>query len=238
MTRDELQKVWRSGGGPDDGGAWAPARVAALRSRRSRSVSAFLGRLLAWDLALKAATAIGLAVAAWLSRHDAAGLTLALLGLAAVAGLYLPVARARRTFVAGRHLDDDVRAATAGLLADLSRFRRVTLPAVAATGSLLVLAWCVAYFAVEYGAFGPERPEGWAVVILCIVAPFAARMAVVSARLRAAVVALSACLADLDAEALAAIGREDARAQRVLMAALLLVLGLLYLGVVVSILVS
>jgi hypothetical protein len=232
VSPDELQRLWKSGGEAGAGVAWTPARVAALRSSRSRSVTAFVRRLLAADLLLKAVAAISLGVAAWLARRDAVGAITALAGLAVTAGLAVLVARAGRVFPVERSLDGDVRTVTRALLADLARFRRATAPAVAATGSLLLLAWLVGYFAVEYGTLRHARADQWAVNVLLLATPFVARLAVVRARLRAATTALSACLEELDPDAFAAIGREDRRALRALLVAVLLVLGLLCLGVV------
>jgi len=232
MSSDDLQRVWRSGVDADGGAAWDPTRVAALSGQRSRSVNARLGRMLTIDLLLKAVAAAGLAVAAWLARYDAAGVLAALLGLVSAVGLAVPVARARRVFSSQRRLDGDVRTVTRALLADLARFRRVTLPAVATTGSLLLLAWLVGYFAVEYGAHHSLRLDQWAANVFLLATPFVARTTVVRARLRASTTALSACLEELDPDALAAIGRDDRRARGALVVAVLLVLGLLGLAII------
>ena len=84
---------------------------------------------------------------------------------------------------------------------------------VAATGSLLVLGWCVGYFEITYGALHPARPGQWAVVVLTVAAPFVATIVVEQAQLRAAAAALVSCLEELNPAALVAVHREDRRAR-------------------------
>jgi hypothetical protein len=233
MNPDDLQQLWKSAGDTVPGDDWTAARIEALRWKRSGSVAAYLGRLLAADQVFKAVAAAGFVIAAWLSRGDVAGVITALGGLLGTLGLAVPATRARRVFSHGRGLAGDVCTVTRTLLADLAGFRRAALPAVAASGSLMLLAWLVGYFAVEYGGLRALRPAQWGISAVLLATPFLARVAVVGSRLRASTTALTACLGELDPDALAVIGLEDRRARRILLAALLVVAGLLGLGVAV-----
>ena len=178
MELRELEALWESGARRDeDADRWTAEEVEAFRRRRSTSAAAVLARQLAVDLVVDAAAAAALAAAAWLNRFDPLGCGLALAGLALAFALAWPLSRAFRQLRAWSPAGDVLEASTR-LLGAVRAFRTRLALAAAASGSLLLAAWFLIYFTVEYGRFRPDRAGQWAVIGIVLALPFVASPAV------------------------------------------------------------
>lgn len=225
----ELEALWRSGARDgEDAVRWTAKEVDDFRRRRSTSVAAVLARQVAVDLVVSAAAAAALVAAAWVNRFDPLGYGLALAGLALALALAWPLSRAFRQLRAWSPAGDVLGASTR-LLTAVSAFRTRLSLLSAAGGSLLLAAWFLVYFPVEYGRFRPDRAEQWAVIGVVLALPFVASLAVRRARLRSAGDTLTACVRELDASSLQEIEASERRAGRILAGALALV-GLVFVA--------
>ena len=223
MELKDLEALWRSGAGSDEDAArWTPKEVDDFRRRRSTSVVAVLARQLAVDVVVNAVAGAALVAAAWLNRHDPLACGLALAGLALALALAWPLSRAFRQLRAWSAAGDVLEASTR-LLGAVRAFRTRLALAAAAGSSLLLAAWFLVYFTVEYGRFRPDRAGPWAVIAVVLAVPFVASLAVRRARLRSAVDTLTACVRELDASSLQVIEASERRAGRILLGALALV---------------
>lgn len=229
MELKDLEAVWKSGARDgEDAVRWTPRELDDVRRRRSTSVASVLARQLAVDLAVDAAAAVALVAAAGLNRSDPLGFGLAVAGLALAFALAWPLGRAFRQLRTWDPAGDVLEASTR-LLGAVRAFRTRLALAGAASGALLLLAWFLAYFVVEYGRFRPDRAGQWAVIGLVLVVPFVASLAVRRARLRSAADTLTACVRELDASSLRDLETSERRTGRVLLGALALI-GLVIAG--------
>lgn len=223
MELKELEALWRSGARDgEDAARWTAKEVDDFRRRRSTSVAAVLARQLAVDLVVNAAAAAALMAAAWVNRFDPLGCGLALTGLALAFALAWPLSRAFRRLRAWSPAGDVLEASTR-LLGAVRAFRTGLALVAATSGSLLLAAWFLIYFPVEYGRFRPARAGQWAVIGLVLAVPFIASLAVRRARIRSAADTLTACVTELDASSLQGIEMAESRAGRVLVGALTLI---------------
>jgi hypothetical protein len=223
MELKELKALWRSGTRNDeDAVRWTADEVDEFRRRRSTSVAAVLSRQIALDLAVNAAGTAALVAAAWLNRFDHLGFGLALAGLVLALALAWPLVTAFRQIRAWSPAGDVLEASTR-LLGAVRAFRTRLAFAAAASGSLLLAAWFLVYFPVEYGRFRPDRAGQWAVIALVLAVPFVASLAVRRSRFRSDVDALTACVRELDTSTLQGIETAERRAGRILVGALALI---------------
>jgi hypothetical protein len=229
MELKELEAIWRSEARDgEDAARWTAREVDDFRRRRSTSVAAVLARQLAVDLVVGAAAAAALVFAAWLNRFDPLGCGLALAGLALALALAWPLWSALRQLRAWSPAGDVLEAST-GLLGAVHAFRTRLALAAAASGALLLAAWFLVYFTLEYGRFRPDRAGQWAVIGLVLGIPFVVSLAVRRARFRSAVDTLTACVRELDASSLQGIETAERRAGRTLLGALALI-GLVFVA--------
>ncbi|MHB8796923.1 MAG: hypothetical protein ACYDBY_00520 [Thermoanaerobaculia bacterium] len=218
MELKELEALWKSEArAGEDAARWTAREVDDFRRRRSTSVAAVLARQLAVDLVVNAAAGAALAAAAWVNRHDPLGCGLALAGLGLTLVLAWPLSRAFRQLRAWSPAGD-VLEASARLLGAVRAFRSRLACAAAASGSLLLAAWFLVYFPVEYGRFRPDQAVQRAFIGLLLAVPFVASLAVRRARLRSAVETLTACVRELDESSLQAVRTAERRADRILVA--------------------
>lgn len=223
MELKELEALWRNGvRDAEDAARWTAKEVDEFRRRRSTSCAGVLARQLAVDLVVNAAAAAALVAAVWLNRHDPLGCGLALAGLALSLALTGPLWRAFRPLRAWSSAGDVLEASTR-LLGAVRAFRTRLALAAAAGGALVLAAWFLIYFQLEYGRFRPDRAGQWAVIVLVLAVPFVASLAVRRARLRSAVDTLTACVRELDAASLRGIETSERRAGRILLGALALI---------------
>lgn len=223
MELKELEALWRSEArGDGEPTRWTAKEVDELRRRRSTSVAAVLTRQLGVDLVVDGVAAVALLAAAGVNRADPLGCGLALAGLALALALAWPLARALRQLRAWSPAGDVLEASTR-LLGAVRAFRTRLALAAAASGSLLLAAWFLVYFPVEYGHLRPDRADHWAVIGVVLAAPFVASLVVRRNRLRSAVDTLTACVTELEPSSLQGIEVAERRAGRILVGALALI---------------
>ena len=232
MEDTDLKSLWAAGKRTHAVSPWTTEQIESFRETRSRSVVSDLVRRLRFDLVLKGLAALAFAAALALPWDDGLGWVVSGVALLFTLLLAWPTTTALHRLGRHRNLTADVRSASVALLAEIRRFRRGALPSLAATSSLLPLAYALVYSALEHGALRANRPIQVIVFAALGVLPFLATWWVVEARMGASGKALAACLAELDPDALAEIRTADRRAGLVLLVAVALVALFLAAGVI------